>query len=192
MPVSTEDLTLYGVSGGGSEGLAAIIGAASGSQRLVRIGRDYRPGLTLKEVGPSHAVLASAGQDTRLELNRFAGASEPGGGQAKASAASPAPPIARMGGMDSLDFRLGMAPRRSGGRIDGFSLKRGADLPVLRQAGLQPGDVIVAVNGQPFDSAEKLSELPREIAGSYIAEFEFERGGHRMKASLPINDRPQP
>jgi general secretion pathway protein C len=91
--------------------------------------------------------------------------------------------------MDSADLRVGMAPRRNGGRIDGFAIKAGANLGPLLRAGLRPGDVLLAVNGQPFDSGEKLLELPREIAGSFTAEFEFERGGRRMRALLPVNPR---
>jgi general secretion pathway protein C len=186
-PTSAEGLILYGVAGGGPGGLAAVIGPAAGSQRLVRVGRDYRPGLTVKEVGPAHAVLTSAGVDTRLELYRFAGT-------APASAAAPAtpagPPAATSGALDKAALLAGMSPHRQGDRIKGFTLKAGAGLAPLLKAGLRQGDVLVAVNGQAFDSSEKLLELPSEIAGAYTAEFEYERNGKRMKASLPVNPRP--
>lgn len=178
-PVPAEGLLLYGVSGGGRAGMAALIGRPGGGQRLVPLGREYRPGLKLAELGGSYAVLTSAGVSTRLEL----------GGSGSTIAASSPPPAAASGAMDSADLRVGMAPRRNGGRIDGFALKPGANLAPLLRAGLRPGDVLVAVNGQPFDSGEKLLELPREIAGSYTAEFEFERAGRRMKAALPVNSR---
>ena len=93
-------------------------------------------------------------------------------------------------GMDAVALRLGMRPRKEDGRITGFELKQSRDLAPLQRAGLQAGDVIVAVNGQDFTSEEKLMELPAEIAGSYSAEFEIERDGRRMKLSLPVNKQP--
>src|SRR5688572_13824497 len=71
-------LVLYGVSGGGSTELAAIIGSASGGQRLVRKGKDFQPGLTLTEVGPDYAILVTGGRQARLELRRFGEASTVG------------------------------------------------------------------------------------------------------------------
>lgn len=183
---SAEGLVLYGISGGGPAGLAAIIGPASGSARVVPAGSEYRPGLEVREIGLTYAILAGAGQETRLDLNGTARGAAPSPADA-AAAASPAD----FAGMDAIDLRLGTSARRQAGRITGFQLKHGADLPVLRKAGLRPGDVIVAVNGQAFESEEKLIELPREIAGSYSAEFEFERSGRRMKTTLPVNARPE-
>ena len=85
---------------------------------------------------------------------------------------------------------MGLTPRKVGGRTTGFAIRPGANLPALQRAGLQPGDVLVAVNGQAFESEEKVMELAREIAGSYTADFEFERGVKRMKASTEVNKRP--
>ena len=181
--VSTEGLILYGVSGGGPAGMAAIIGRASGAPRVVPVGRDYRPGLTVKEVGATYAILLGGGQETRLDLNGSSRPVEPR--SAEAAPPSALPPAIQ--GMDAPALRLGLRPRRTSGRISGFELKSGADLPALLRAGLRPGDVIVAVNGQAFESEEKLLELPREIAGSYVAEFDVERGGIRVRLSLPVN-----
>jgi general secretion pathway protein C len=187
LPTPAEGLVLYGIAGGGPGGLAAVIGPSAGGQRLVKVGRDYRPGLTLKEVGPDHAVLTIAGIDTRLELYRYAG---PASAPATASLRTAAPFAGGQGTMDKAALLAGMSPQRQGDRIKGFTLKSGAGLAPLLKAGLRQGDVLVAVNGQAFDSSEKLLELPAEIAGAYTAEFEYERNGKRLKASLPINPKP--
>lgn len=186
---SLEGLILYGVSGGGPAGAAAIIGTPTGRQRAIAVGRDYAPGLKVTEVGTAHAILSGPNGATRLDLNRFgeAGPPQPRALAGPAPAASPA--TGPTGSLETLKLRLGLAPRKAGGRITGYTLRPGADLPVLRRAGLRPGDVLVALNGQAIESEEKIMELPGEIAGSFTAVFEYERGGRRMKSSLDINPR---
>jgi S1-C subfamily serine protease len=181
-----QGIILYGVSDGGARGRAAILGSAAGGQRLVPVGKAYRAGLVVAEVGIDHAVLRSAAGDVRLTLDRRQTASA-AGRTATTAAASGAVALAAIG---PAGVQAGFAPHRADGRIDGFAVKPSAALPFLAEAGLQAGDVITTVNGQNFDSHEKLIDLPREIAGSYTAEFEFIRDGKRMKATLPVNKKP--
>ena len=185
--VSTEGLVLYGISGGGPAGLAAVIGPASGSPRVVPLGKDYRPGLTVKSIGSSYAVLVSGGQEALLHIGGHASPLKGRGPSAPSQGVRT--PQAGLAGLDATALRLGMRPHREGGRITGFELKESRDLTLLQRAGLQEGDVIIAVNGQAFVSEEKLMELPQEIAGSYTAEFDILRNGKRVQLSLPVNSR---
>lgn len=187
---SVDGLILYGIGGGGPRGRAALLGTGSGGQRVVPAGNEYRPGLRVREVGADYVLLTSSTGDTRLELNRYGTPVEARAVPTRTLAASP-PATAPVGSAEVLKLRLGLAPRKAGGRITGFTLRRGADLPLLQRAGLRAGDVLVAVNGQAFESEEKLMELPKEIAGYYTTEFEYERDGKRMKSSLEVNRRPQ-
>ena len=171
-------LVLSGVMGSG-----AILTFPDGTQRAVPIGRDVVPGLTLKSVGIGHAILASAGGDLRLELNRFGGA-VPSAAQPVATAAAPSggadTPAARaVQKRETTAFRIGLKPERSGG----YTIRPGARVPHLARAGLQPGDVILSVNGSALDE-ERLGELSWEIANASRTEFEYVRGGRRMKAIL--------
>jgi general secretion pathway protein C len=165
----------------------ALIGFPDERQRIFRVGRAIMPGLGLEEIGQHHAVLASASGPLRLALGKS---------EEEGTAETPARAVIHNASFDRsgdehrqamLDHRLGLEPRRQQGRITGFAVRQGARLPVLERAGLRPGDVLVSVNGQAFDSEEKVLELSLEMAGSRIAEFEFERDGRRMKASLQIN-----
>ena len=185
-------MALRGVMGGGPDGGAAIFAMPDGSQRLVRIGRELQPGMTLTGVGISHATLSSSGGAMRMELNK------PGAVPVAQAAPAPEPtptavPAAPASAPDrqreTLQYRTGLTPVKAGGRTTGFAIKPGASLPMLERAGLRPGDVLLAVNGQPFDREEKVVELAGEIAGSYTAEFEYERAGKRMKSSVEINQR---
>ena len=177
---STAGLELRGVLGSG-----AII-ATPGGERVVWIGREIVPGLRLREVGLHRAVLAWSTGTVELVLDGR-GTETAHAAPAPASAADPALEARRE---ETLRYRLGLAPRRAGDRITGFAIRPDADVPMLRRAGLRPGDILVAVNGQSFDSAEKVMELAAEIAGSFTAEFEFERAGRRRRATLEVNPRP--
>jgi general secretion pathway protein C len=166
----------------------AII-ASAGRQRLVRLGGVVVPGVVLKEVRQHHAVLATSGGLLEIGLFGVAQAVAPTAQMTSGSVTSTNSAKADRR-TEILQYRLGLAPRRADGRITGFAVRSGAEMPLLRRAGLKAGDVLIGVNGQTFDSEEKVMELASEIAGSYTAEFEFERNGRRMTTSLPVNPRP--
>lgn len=184
LPASIEGLRLHGVLTDG-----AVIAGPEGGQRLVVVGREVAPGLILREVGLHRIVLAWS--DGTAELGFEHGSTE-GSADAPPAAASGERPEAAVDVRrdEILRYRLGFAPRRNRGRTTGFTIRQEADLPALRRAGLRAGDVLVAVNGQSFDSEERVEALPSEIAGSFTAEFVFERDGRRLRARLPVNPRP--
>lgn len=159
-------LTLHGLLASG-----AIVGFADGSQRLVLIGREALSGLTLRRIEQAEAVFASPAGEIRLGFD--------GPTQASASGA----PARTSPRDESLPYRLGLAPRRTGGRVTGFTVRPNASLPALERAGIRPGDVIVAVNGSAFDE-ERMLELPWQIANSTRTLFEVERGGRRVSMAL--------
>jgi hypothetical protein len=72
-PAQVGSLLLVGVFGGGPGGGAAILQGADGSQRLVRVGRDVQPGLSLRSVGLNHVVVGGPGGDLRLEIGKAGG-----------------------------------------------------------------------------------------------------------------------
>ena len=175
-------LRLHGLTASG-----AIIASSTG-QRLVRLGREVMPGVILSEVRQHHALLTTAAG--RFELG-FLGLADAAAAPLPATAPTERTIMASAPARrtEVLQYRFGLAPRRADGRVTGFAVRSGAEMPLLQRAGLRAGDVLVGVNGQTFDSDEKVMELATEIAGSYTAEFEFERNGRRMKALLPVNPR---
>lgn len=165
---------------------SAILAMPDGSQRTIPVGREFQPGLVLKSVAFDHVVLASPSGDLRLDLNRFGGAmpaagAPPVAARAQRATAGTDPAAHRQA---TTAFRLGMAPRKAGGNVTGYVVKPGARLPILAQAGLQPGDVLLAVNGQALDGEERLFGMSEELASVETSEIEFERGGKRMKAKV--------
>lgn len=172
--VSADGLVLYGVSGA-SRNAAAIIGSRLGGQRVVTVGRDYRPGLKLAEVGLDYAVLQNGPRGVRLELSRYEA-----GGSAKVTAALPAEEEQKI---EAAVLRNILKPVMSNNRIGGYALKPGESLPQLIRAGLQPGDVIMSVNGSQLDE-ERMSELAWQMGNAAKTEFIFMRNGKKMRATL--------
>ena len=159
-------LRLHGLLASG-----AILGFADGSQRLVIVGREALPGLTLQRIEQAHAIFASAAGEVRLGFD----------GAAQAPAA-PVPASAAPRD-ETLPYRLGLAPLRDGGRVMGFTVRPGANLPALQRAGIRPGDTILSVNGSRLDE-ERMLELPWQIANSTQTIFEVRRGGRRLRMTL--------
>jgi hypothetical protein len=173
-PVSTDGLILYGVSAAG-RGAAAIIGSRLDGQRVVAVGRDYRPGLRLAEIGMDYAILRSGSQAVRLELSRYGA-----GGSRKTTAALPAEEEQEI---EAAVLRSILKPVMANNRIGGYALKPGESLPQLIRAGLRPGDVIMSVNGSQLDE-ERMGELAWQMGNAAKTEFVFIRNGRKMRSTL--------
>ena len=173
---SLSGIVLHGVLGGG----AAILGFPDGSQRAVPIGRQFLPGVRLKEVALSHVILSTPSGDSRLEFNKAASLAT----TSSPSRTAARTPEAERSARETLEFRTGLMPLKEGGRIRGFAVRPGADLAVFQRAGLKPGDVIVSVNGQAFRSEEKVLELSSELASARTIEIDFIRSGRKMSAKV--------
>ena len=193
----SSQMRLFGLRSDGLGGGSAIIGLADGRQVSVGVGEAVEPGLVLRSVGPDHVVLARGGSLSRLIFSELPmGAATPpppppgpqtvGPDPDPVVAAPPIGPAAASGpaGVSgpSVDpgrwlAQAGLRPRMRGLRMDGFTVSGGGDGSALRAAGLRSGDVILAVNGRPLDSLERIAALRGELANSTRAEVRYERDG---------------
>ena len=182
----SSQMRLYGLRSDGAGGGSAIIGLADGRQVSVGVGEAVESGLVLQSVGPDHVVLARGTSLSRLVFTELpmgvAPPPPPPPGPQTVTpppAPAPAPTAAASPAVDParLLAQAGLRPRMRGMRLDGFTVSGGGDGSVLRAAGLQPGDVLLAVNGQSLDSLERIAALRSELGNTTSAELRFERGG---------------
>ena len=181
--VTSLNLLLFGVranesSGGGS----AIIAGEDGIQNSFAVGEEVAPGVTLDAVAFDHVILSRGGVKESLYLDQSVPAEtvSPSG-----TAPQAVPSASATGGLNAqtLQKAIGFAPRNEGGRVTGLVLKAQDDGTMLRLAGFQAGDIVVAVNGRPVSSATDI--IAQFRPGSRIS-VEVERGGSKVSIALNL------
>lgn len=182
--VTSLNLTLFGIranesSGGGS----AIIAGEDGVQNSYGAGEEVAPGVILDAVAFDHVILSRGGVKESLYLDQSVPAEtvNPATNAGAAPATAPSSDVAL--NADSLQKSIGFAPRNEGGRVTGFVLQPRDDGTMLRIAGFQPGDIVVAVNGRPVSSAADIASQLRPGARLSV---EVERGGSKVPIALNL------
>jgi general secretion pathway protein C len=178
-------LRLFGVRAGGAGGGSAIIGLSDGRQVSVAVGEEIEPGLRLESVASDHAVVARGASRTRLAFSEApAGAAPPPPPPSGQQVIAPTSPAASGDPMQLLSSGI-LAPHVVDERITGFVVTPAGAGPAA-QAGLLPGDVIQAVNGQALDSVSSLPRIAAGLAGAESLHIRYERGGEVRAATLRI------
>lgn len=194
-------MRLYGVRAGGPDGGSAIIGLSDGKQVSVAVGETVEPDLVLRAVAADHVVLARGGSLSRLIFTEAPVGlppppPPPPGEQvvAPTPTAQPAPvnvppPVKSRPPIPGLEpakviAEAGLRPRLRGARIDGFTIGGRGDTGLLRSAGLQAGDVVLAVNGTPLNGLQALTELRGKLSDADSAEIRFERNGQVQTTTI--------
>jgi general secretion pathway protein C len=176
---------------------SAIFSNGAGRDVAIYIGGEIEPGLKLAGVHPDHVVVSRAGVDGRIDLEAARGAAvnprNPG------RAAGIRVNVARTGtnsyslsrkelddalrdpGQLSFLGQIGTPP---GG---GVRMEQAPAGSLAQKLGLQPGDVIRSVNGQPVASAGDLARLYTQFNSISQIQTEIQRGPAIMQLSYAIN-----
>jgi len=181
----------------GSEA-SAIFSSGAGRDKAVYIGGEIEPGLKLAGVHPDHVVVSRAGVEGRIDLEAARG--NPGAQRnLPGRAAGFRMNVARTG-TNSYSFSrkdLDEALRDPGqlnflGQIGtpprgGVRMEQAPPGSLAQKLGLQPGDVIRSVNGQPVASAGDLARLYTQFNTMSAIQAEIQRGPAIMQLSYAIN-----
>lgn len=173
-----EGWRLFGVRTAADGRGTGILGRDREPQGVYRTGDELAPGLVLTAVKTGHVEF---GNGQRLDLD--AGAPPPA---ASLPATRPAAtPSAGAAGFDPAQLlEAGLQARTDAGRITGYTLlPRGNSELLLRAAGLQPGDVLLSVNGQVL-SPTVITQLASELKSTRQAIVTFERDGQTRTVNL--------
>ena len=170
------NLKLFGVRSDQASGRgSAIIGLPDGSQASYSVGDEIMPGVTLKSVSFDGATILRGTTEEQIYLDQSAPATVVAPGATGAPPGAPLGAAAPPGGSD-LAQQVQATARMDGGTVTGLILQPRGSGAAFAGAGLQPGDILVSVNGERITSAEAAEEVGRQL-GQGMATVEVERGG---------------
>jgi general secretion pathway protein C len=192
--VTPLNVKLYGVrvdeaSGRGS----AIVAGPDGVQQSVAVGDEVAPGVKLVAVADDHVTLDRGGRTEALYLDQSGTPPGPpalGVVPPPAPGAPPGPPAPRAGPPTLAQLRSAIVatPRLDGGRLTGLVLAPQG--PAFNAAGLEQGDVVLAINCRPVTGLGDLERAATDLRGGGTLQLTVERGGQPTSLAIPVAPTP--
>ena len=190
--ITSLQLTLYGIrinqaTGSGS----AIIGGEDGVQMSYNIGEEVMPGVTLSEVAFDFVVLSRNGAKESLYLDQSVpaetvGTAGTGGGTAQSGEYIIDDGANQPLTADSLRAAVNFAPRTDNGKVTGLVVSPNGNGQIFSATGFRSGDIIVAVNARPINSAGDVGALMDQIKPGARLSVEVERGAAKLPIAIVI------
>jgi general secretion pathway protein C len=186
-----------------SEGAGnAIIRTPDGRGRNYRIGDQIMPGVTLQRILSDRVIINRDGADETLMLGgRAAGLSvisddsqiiTPGGASVANAAATDEPAESaviegQLEGPEVLFGAINAGPVMSNGSLSGYRLSPIGSADVMRRAGLQPGDVLLQINGTSVSGLD-MNDVIQRISSIETAELQINRNGSPRTVRLKFGE----
>lgn len=197
--VTSLDIKLFGTRADQASGRgSAIVGLPDGSQASIAVGEEILPGVILKAVAFDNITVTRGTTDEVVYLDQSQPAAEvgtgdqsgmlppivPGEGGPPPGIVPPPSPATRGPAQPlSLMDETQATPRLTEGAVSGIVLTPRGGGAAFRSAGLQPGDLLVAIEGRPVD-AEGAQALQARLGQNRAVSVEIERGGRRQTISI--------
>jgi general secretion pathway protein C len=190
-PATSANLTLAGtLAGRDPEQGWAIIGASGQTARVYATGASLPGGTRLLAVYPDRVILDRNGARESLMLPRLSG----GGGMAAATASSPGTvPAASLA--DSVRQLMAENPAAAnellrpqpvfaGGSLRGYRVYPGRNRAQFASLGLQPGDLVTAVNGAALDDPNRGLDIMRGVGQGSAVTLTIDRNGQQQQLTV--------
>lgn len=184
---TTLKLTLLGTIVGDERGLGAVIlDQTNKKQELYRIG-DSIQGATIASIERGRVILKVGDREQILSF-------EDVGKQPSQPSQAPPPPApqasapteiqiqrgdleAQLQDLAKLMSQVNLAPHFKDGQPAGIGIHRIAPGSIFQRMGLQNGDILVGVEGNPINSPEELINLYDRLKNAESVRIQVERGG---------------
>jgi len=193
-PETMLNLQLFGIRAGhGDAGGSAIVATPDNIQAVFHVGQEIMAGVRLEQIFPDRIVIRRNGVAETLSFDRDGSttqaAAAPAAQESAAGQSAPATDSVRRLDVPARDLMtlLRFTPREQNG-VRGLLLEGSADAALMQQAGLEPGDFLLTVNGASVGDVGALTSLA--TAGETRFSLAFERKGQRKVHRLEI-DREQ-
>jgi len=191
-PATSANLTLAGTLAGiQPEQGWAIIGASGQAARVYATGAALPGGSKLFAVYPDRVILDRGGARESLMLPRLSGgsaapmaaASLPGAAPQAESLADSVRQLLVQNPATGGDL-LRPQPVFAGGTLKGYRVYPGRNRAQFVSLGLQPGDLVMAVNGAALDDPNRGLEILRGIGQGSAVTLTIDRGGQQQQISV--------
>lgn len=210
-PATSANLTLAGtLAGRDPEQGWAIIGASGQTARVYATGASLPGGTRLLAVYPDRVILERSGVRESLVLPRLSGGHASGVAAAYAQPTSGAPAASLAESVRQLvaenpaaaNELLRPQPVFAGGSLRGYRVYPGRNRAQFASLGLQPGDLVTAVNGAALDDPNRGLEILRGIGQGGAVTLTIDRNGQQQQLAVdpstiaqqlaPVPELPQP
>ncbi len=185
-PETSLRLTLHGVFMAAKPSDSSAILSGNGDDGgLYRVGDELPGNAELVAVEPGRILLRRQGEVESLSF-------EDDGMEMAAAAVAAEPPADREAFLDMASERLEEDPEAA---LAAIGFRTDADTagyvydgtnPELSQMNLQPGDIILSINGHELGDVERDREMMQEWGQADSLRLEIERGGTRFSFSVPL------
>jgi general secretion pathway protein C len=187
-PLSSANLVLAGTIATENPKIGIAIISDGGPSKVFAVGHNVN-GASLYSVYLDHVILDRGGNLESLLLPRvFAGGSRAAPRNLAAADIHGAPPIRNVNSILHQVMRPVAAYDSAAGQFRGFRAYPGRNRAMFTELGLKPGDLVMAINGQPLDDARRSEQLFNTIQTAASVTVTIERGGNRQDISLNVAD----
>ncbi|MEX2150756.1 MAG: type II secretion system protein GspC [Steroidobacteraceae bacterium] len=189
-PATSANLALAGTLAGADPSTGwAIIGASGQSARVYATGSALPGGTKLIAVYPDRVIIDRSGARESLLMPRLSGGS---------TGVAYAPPVAQapltpddlvrqvMGQESAVSELLRPQPVYAGGQLRGFRVYPGRDRTLFARTGLQPGDLVMAINGAALDDPQRGVETLRGIGQGAPVTVTIDRNGQQQQLTIDM------
>lgn len=166
----------------------AIIGETAANAKVYKVGKPVPGGARLHAVYTDRVVLDRNGQLETLLLPRLmsGGRASPSQGGGQTAGAALASRVRQMISQDPGSITEIMRPQAvfSNGQQRGYRVYPGRNRAQFSQLGLQPGDLVVSINGSPLDDPARGMEIFKTMGASDQVRVTIERRGQQQELML--------
>ncbi len=187
-PATSANLSLAGTLAGTDPSTGwAIIGATGQPARVYATGASLPGGTRLVAVYPDRVILDRGGARESLVLPRLSGA----------AGTAFVPPAGQPGAMLAENVRQMMAqdpaaanellrpqPVYAGGQLRGFRVYPGRNRAQFARIGLQPGDLVMSINGAALDDPQRGLEVLRSVGQGAPVTLTIDRNGQQQQLNV--------
>jgi general secretion pathway protein C len=166
----------------------AIVGETAVNAKFYRVGAMINGGIRLHGVYADRVIIDRGGTLETLVLPRGAPSTAPAPVARNVVSTSVGENLRRIATTNpgALSDLLRAQPVFANGTQKGYRIYPGRDRQQFTRLGLQPGDLVTAINGAALDDPNRGNEILNTLTASTTAQVTIERNGNTQQLSLDM------